>query len=237
VTSDIKERELRTVILAGGKGTRLRPYTTVLPKPLMPVGDQPILEILVRQLIRAGSTRITIALGHLANLVQAVLGSGERFGVEIDYSLEDKPLGTSGPLSLIPGLTDTFFVLNGDILTDLDFRDLRRFHCENNAALTIASHRRKVHIDYGVLHRDDHRLTRYVEKPVIDYEVSMGIYVFQPSVLGYIPNGEYLDFPDLVRTLLANQEPVYCYPYEGIWFDLGRPEDFDRAQEAVGFLD
>ena len=228
---------MRAIILAGGKGTRLKPYTTILPKPLMPVGDQPILEILIRQLKRAGTTRITIALGHLANLVQAVLGSGDRFGVEIDYSLEDKALGTSGPLSLISGLTETFFALNGDILTDLDFRKLKQFHTENNAALTIASHQRAVHIDYGVLHREENRLTRYVEKPVIDYEVSMGIYVFEPRVLNYVPKGEYLDFPDLVQCLLANHEPVYCYPYNGIWFDLGRAEDFERAQELQDMLE
>lgn len=222
---------MRAVILAGGQGTRLKPYTAVIPKPLMPVGDMPIVEILIRQLQSSGVDRITFALGHLAHLVQAVLGNGNQYGVEIDYSIEDKRLGTSGPLSLIRDLNETFLVLNGDVLTDLDFHDITRFHAEQKSTITIACHKRAVNIDYGVIHRDGFRVTEYEEKPIIELYVSMGVYVFEPAVLSYVDLETYLDFPDLVNRLIQEKEHVLIYPYDGIWFDLGRFEDFNRVHE------
>lgn len=227
---------MRAVILAGGKGTRLLPYTTVLPKPLMPIGDQAIVEILIRQLSHYGFQRITVALGHLAHLVQALLGDGEKLGVKIDYSVEDVPLGTSGPLALIRGLDETFLVANGDVLTDINLEKMLRFHREQNAVATIATHCRRVDINYGVIHRDGFRVARYDEKPVIDYEVSMGIYLFDPRVLRHIPPGRYLDFPDLVAKLLDSGMTVCSYPYDGIWFDLGRVEDFQAVHSAIDRL-
>jgi len=227
---------VRAVVLAGGKGARLSPYTAILPKPLMPVGDQAIVEILIRQLKHCGCRRITMALGHLAHLVQAVLGNGDNLDVQIDYSIENTPLGTSGPLLLIERPSQTFIVLNGDVLTDLSFEDLLNFHSTNNAVATIATHRRTVNIDYGVVHREDLRMVGYEEKPMMNYEVSMGIYVLEPSVLRYIPPTSYQDFPDLVRILLENKEKVLCYPHEGIWFDLGRVEDFQKVQELSDTL-
>lgn len=227
---------MRAVILAGGKGTRLLPYTTVLPKPLMPIGDQAIVEILIRQLRYHGFQRITVALGHLAHLVQALLGNGEKLGVKIDYSVEDVPLGTSGPLALIRGLDETFLVANGDVLTDINLEKMLRFHREQGAVATIATHCRRVDINYGVIHRDGFRVVRYDEKPVINYEVSLGIYIFDPLVLEHVPPGRYLDFPDLVTKLLQSGATVCSYPYEGVWFDLGRVEDFQAVHSTIDAL-
>lgn len=223
---------MRAVILAGGKGTRLAPYTTIVPKPLLPVGQQPIVEVLIRQLQNQGFDRITLALGHLAHLVQAVLGDGDQLGVRIEYSIENSPLGTSGPLGLLTDLSETFVVLNGDILTDMDFGTLLKFHKENRFALTVACHERRVNVDYGVVHSDGLQIVRYEEKPVIRFQVSTGIYVFEPSVLEYISPAHYLDFPDLVETMLGTGEKVGCYPFSGMWFDLGRIEDFQRVHES-----
>jgi NDP-sugar pyrophosphorylase family protein len=221
---------MRAVILAGGKGTRLAPYTTVFPKPLVPVGDMPILEIVVRQLHRAGVDHITMAVGHLANLLMAFFGDGDRFGLRVDYSQEDAPLGTAGPLALIDGLTDTFLVLNGDVLTTLDYRALLDYHRQRGAAATIAMHERKVRIDLGVIEADaTNRIVKYTEKPCFDYRVSMGIYVFEPAVLRHVQRGVRLEFPELVWRLLAAEQLVVGFPYSGYWLDIGRPDDYARA--------
>lgn len=223
---------MRAVILAGGKGTRLAPYTIVFPKPLVPVGNMPILEIVVRQLRCAGIDHVTMAVGHLAHLLMAFFGDGTRFGMRIDYSVEDTPLGTAGPLALIGGLEDTFLVMNGDILTTLDCKALVAYHCEHRAVATIAMHRRSVKIDLGVIEADDeNRIVRYIEKPTYEFHVSMGIYVFEPSVLRYIERGVRLDFPELIWKLLADNQPVLSYPYDGYWLDIGRPDDYARAVE------
>ena len=221
---------MRAIILAGGKGTRLRPYTTVLPKPLMPIGDMPILEVVLRQLKAADITHVTIAVGHLWQLLQAFFGDGRRFGLKIDYSLEEKPLGTVGPLTLISGLEDTFILMNGDVLTTLDYRELIRFHRERAASATIASYVREVKIDFGVIETDGEScVSNYIEKPTFDYRVSMGVYVFEPDVIGYLKSHEYRDFPDLIKTLVAADRKVVSYPFSGYWLDIGRPDDYARA--------
>ncbi len=223
---------MRAVILAGGKGTRLAPYTTVLPKPLVPVGDMPILEIVLRQLQRAGVNHVTMAVGHLANLLMAFFGEGDRLGLYIDYSLEDTPLGTAGPLALIEGLEDTFLVMNGDILTTLDYAALVAHHRQRGAVATIAMHQRTVKVDLGVIDVDDaNRLVGYTEKPSYDYLVSMGVYVFDPMVLCHVQPGLRLDFPELVWKLLADDQLVVGYPHDGYWLDIGRPDDYARAIE------
>lgn len=223
---------MKAVVLAGGKGTRLAPYTRILPKPLMPIGDMPILEVLVRQMKRVGITEVILTVGHLADLLKSYFQDGSRFGVHISYSLEKKPLGTAGPLSLIDGINDTFLVTNGDVLTTLDLRELISFHKQEAAAATIAMHQRHVHIDYGVIQCDGrHEIRGYIEKPSFDYNVSMGVYVFEPRVLNYIPHDQYLDFPDLVLKLIAAGEKVVGYPYEGYWQDLGRSEDYAQASQ------
>jgi NDP-sugar pyrophosphorylase family protein len=228
---------MRAVILAGGKGTRLKPYTTVFPKPLVPIDDMPILEVVIRQLRSNGFTRVTMAVGHLAELLMAYFGDGSKFGLTIDYSKEDTPLGTAGPLAMIPGLTDTFLVMNGDILTTLPYRDLVAYHSQKGAAATIAIHERQVKIDLGVIETNaQNDLTGYIEKPTYQYRVSMGIYVFSPSVLAYIQPGQRLDFPDLVQVLLRKGEKVVGYPFAGYWLDIGRPDDYEQAVEEFSRL-
>lgn len=221
---------MKAVVLAGGKGTRLAPYTKILPKPLMPIGDMPVLEVLIRQIVKEGVDEIVITVGHLAELLQAFFGDGRNYGCKIRYGYEENPLGTAGPLAMVEGLDDTFLVLNGDVLTTLRVGDLVRFHKENHAAASIAMHRRAVKVDLGVIQcNGGPEVIGYIEKPVYDYSVSMGIYVFEPHVLNYIPKGQYLDFPNLVHKLLGGGEKVVGFPFAGYWQDLGRPDDYEQA--------
>jgi NDP-sugar pyrophosphorylase family protein len=221
---------MKAVILAGGKGTRLAPYTRIFPKPMLPIGDKAIVEIMIYQMRRAGISDIVLAVGHLAGLMRAFFQDGSQFGVNICYSYEDQPLGTAGPLALIPDLDSTFMVSNGDVLTTLDMGELIAFHKENKGVATIATHPRQVRIDLGVIHTDGaNTIIGYQEKPIIDYSVSMGIYLFEPEVLAFIPKGEYLDFPDLVKLLIAAGKKVVAYPFDGYWQDLGRPDDYEQA--------
>lgn len=223
---------MKAVILAGGQGTRLAPYTQILPKPLMPIGDRPILEVLLRQMKQAGVTEAILTVGYLAELLRAFFKDGSDLGMKITYSREEKPLGTAGPLSLIPGLDSTFLVANGDVLTTLDLNALLRFHHEHKGIATIAVHQRQVKIDLGVIEwNGNHRISGYREKPILEYTVSMGIYVFEPRVLSYIPYNAYLDFPDLVLKMIEAGEVVNGYKFDGYWMDLGRPEDYAKASE------
>jgi NDP-mannose synthase len=224
------------VILAGGEGTRLRPYTTVLPKPLMPVGDRPVLDIVVRQLKAHGFERITIATGYLAELIEAFFGNGEKYGIPIDYYREHEPLGTVGALALIDGLRDgDVLVMNGDVLTDIDYGALLERHRASDAAATIATKKRHIQVSLGVLHfnedGDATRLTGYDEKPAIYYIASMGVYCFAPRALSHIEPGKRLDFPDLILRLIAADEIVRSWPSDGYWLDIGRPDDYEQAQE------
>jgi NDP-sugar pyrophosphorylase family protein len=225
---------LRAVILAGGRGVRLRPFTVNFPKPLMPLGDSPILEVLIKRLVAYGITDITLTVGHLAELIKAYFHTHNRLTtqVRLRYVEEDEPTGTAGSLASVPGLDDTFLVMNGDLLTDLDFDVLVAFHRREGAALTIAAHRRRVKVDFGVLESDDnYRVIGYNEKPELSYDVSMGIYVYEPRVLKFISPGTYLDFPDLVLKLIAAGEKVCAMPSDCLWLDIGRPDDYARAQE------
>src|SRR5215469_2671591 len=225
---------MRAVILAGGKGVRLRPFTVNFPKPLMPLGDSPILEVLIKRLVTFGITDITLTVGHLAELIKAYFHTHNRLTTQIRlrYVEEDEPTGTAGSLASVPDLDDTFLVMNGDLLTDLDFDALVSFHRREDATLTIAAHRRHVEVDFGVLEADrDHRVIGYNEKPKLNYDVSMGIYVYEPRVLQFIPRGTYLDFPDLVLKLISAGEKVCAMPSDCLWLDIGRPDDYARAQE------
>jgi NDP-sugar pyrophosphorylase family protein len=221
----------RAIVLAGGKGTRLAPYTTVLPKPLMPIGDMPILEVLIRQLGKAGVCNITLAVGHLSSIMMAYFGDGAALGVDIVYSHEDQPLGTAGPLALVARPEETFMVMNGDLLTDLDFVAMAEAHERSGSAATIGLYRRDVKIDLGVIVTDAAgAVTEYIEKPVYSYLVSMGMYFFEPRVLDFIPAGSHFDLPDLIRALVTSGERVSSYLHEGFWLDIGRPDDYQRAQ-------
>ncbi len=221
---------MKAVILAGGKGARLAPYTQILPKPLMPIGDMPILEILLHQLKQAQVDEVILTVGHLSHLMQAFFQDGERFGLKIRYSYEEQPLGTAGPLSLVAGLDEPFLVANGDVLTTLDLRSLVDFHRSSNAIATIAAHARKVKIDLGVIQSNgSNQVTGYIEKPTYEFYVSMGIYVFEPRLLPYIPYNQYLDFPDLILRLIQAGEKVASFPFDGYWQDLGRADDYEQA--------
>lgn len=227
-------KRIRTVILAGGKGTRLRPLTAVLPKPLMPLGDRAILELVIQQLAEQGFVDVTLSVGHLAHLIEAVFGTGAAHGVDISYVREEMPLGTAGSLRLIDGLDATFLVLNGDLVTTLDYRELLRHHQASKNLLTIATIKRRTKMDYGVLRLEDRMgpgrdVVGYDEKPVLEYMVSMGIYVFEPEALDFIPQTGYFDFPDLVQTLLGADARVGAYVYDGLWLDIGRHDDYERA--------
>lgn len=222
----------RAIILAGGKGTRLRPYTVVLPKPLMPIGEYPILEVIVKQLVREEFAHITIAVNHQADLIKAFFGNGSKWNALIDYSMEDKPLSTMGPLHLISDLPENFLVLNGDVLTDLSFGAFFNQHVNNKSLFTISSHKREQVIDYGVLEFDNNKtLIGFHEKPKSYYEVSMGIYSVNRKVLDYIPINQPYGFDNLMIDLLKKKLTVKVKSFSGYWLDIGRPDDYMQAIE------
>jgi len=227
---------MKAVILAGGRGTRLAPYTTVFPKPLVPVGNMPILEIIIRQLIAAGFTAVTLTVGYLSELIQAFFLNHKKLSqtIDIQYVVEEQPMGTAGPLTRVSDLNDTFLVMNGDVLSTLDFHRLIEFHKEQEAILTIAAYQKKVKIDLGVMELDStgQWVRGYIEKPEHISPVSMGIYVYEPGAVDYIPPDQYFDFPDLVLKLLEGGQKVACYQNEDIWLDIGRPEDYAQAQQV-----
>lgn len=228
---------MKAVILAGGKGTRLKPYTYVLPKPLVPVGEKPVLAILVEQLRRQGITDLTFCVSHMAELIMAYFGDGSSFGVKIRYSMEEKPLGTIGPLTLIDDLPEHFLLMNGDLLTNLDFSQLIDYHMEANSMVTVGTYCRKVNIDFGVMKLDGSRITGFSEKPRYSYNVSMGIYVFNRDVLDYVPKDRPFGFDQLMLKLIDEHKQISAYPFDGYWLDIGRPEDFEKANQDIDDLD
>ena len=223
---------MRAIILAGGKGVRLAPLTDVIPKPLVPIGGMPVMEIVIRQLKANGFRHITLAVGYLSELIKAYFQDGSRWGVKIDYSFEAEPLGTAGPLGLIDGLNETFLVMNADILTDMDYYELICYHRQHGCVATIGAFERQVRIDLGVIVTDGrHRIKDYIEKPTQSYLVSMGVYIFEPKVLEFLPDHGYMDFPDLAKQLLEADLPVGFRPFSGYWLDIGRHEDYSQAAE------
>ena len=222
----------RAIILAGGKGTRLRPYTIVLPKPLMPLGETPILEIVVKQLVADGFDHITMAVNHQRELIQAFFGTGEKWNVKIDYSIEDKPLSTMGPLKLIDDLPENFLIMNGDILTDLNYSELYDHHVAANNVFTICAYNREQRSEFGVLEvGDDNKLTGFLEKPIHYYKVSMGVYIANKQILETIPEDTTYGFDDLMLQLIEDQNPASIMPFDGYWLDIGRPDDYNVAIE------
>ena len=218
------------VILAGGLGTRLRPYTITLPKPLVPIGKYPIMEIVVRQLADCGFQRIIMAVNHQADLIKAYFGTGNKWNIQIEYSLETSPLGTMGPLSLIKQLPDSFLVLNGDVLTDLNFSAFLEGHKKSNAIFTISGYSRTHMVDYGVLHVDEnHELVGFEEKPLLSYTVSMGVYALSKMAVDYIPKNTSYGFDKLMLDLMKNGERVVVKMHDGYWLDIGRPSDYEKA--------
>lgn len=221
------------VILAGGKGTRLRPYTVALPKPLVPIGDKPILEIVIGQLVRYGFERIIITVNHQADIIMAYFGNGSKWGTKIEYSLEDMPLGTIGPLKLIKDLPDNFLVMNGDVLSDIDYAAFLEMHRASDSKFSIASYRRVEKVDYGVLDTVDGVLIGFREKPQFHFIVSMGIYAVSRQIVRYIPDGRYFGFDMLMMELLKEEVKVGTYEHKGYWMDIGRPDDYGQAVEDI----
>jgi NDP-sugar pyrophosphorylase family protein len=221
---------LDAVILAGGKGERLRPYTAVVPKPLLPIGDSSVLEIVLRQLARSGFTRVTLAVSHRAELIQSVCEDGRQFGIDIRYSHEDEPLSTAGPLRLIRDLGDPCLVINGDVLTSLDYRALVDFHRRAGAAATIAVQHRNVPLELGVIERHpDGTLRDYIEKPEVRHLVAMGVNVFDPRVFSTIAAGEALEMPSFLLRLMRAGEKVLTYESDCLWLHLSRRDDYEQA--------
>lgn len=220
---------MQAVILAGGKGSRLRPFTNTFPKPLVPVGDKAILEIVLEQLRHHGVTEVVIAVNHMAHLIRAFFGAGERLGMRIDYSEEQEPLGTAGPLRLINRLDEDFLMLNGDILTTLDFADLFRIHVNERHMVTIATFTKEVKIDLGVLEVKDGLLSDYIEKPTEYFTVSMGIYAMNRSVLDVIPSEGKYDLNEMMLDLRDRGTPIHCSEGNCEWLDIGRASDYEEA--------
>lgn len=224
---------MRAIILAGGKGTRLKPYTVTIPKPLVPIGGElPILEIIIRQLVRAGFDHITLAVNHLANLIMAFFGDGSSWNIKIDYSLEKAPLSTIGPLTLINDLPENFLVMNGDILCNLDYQDFYNYHVQANNDVTVSTFKRQSKIDFGVLqYHPDNRIHSFIEKPTYDFNVSMGIYCLNRRVIESLTKAEPYGFDNLILDGIKNKSKIFVRPFNGYWLDIGRPEDYENANE------
>jgi NDP-mannose synthase len=220
----------RAIILAGGKGTRLKPYTISLPKPLVPIGEMPILEIIIRQLKFFGFDHITITINHYAEIIQAFFGDGKKWNLKIDYSLENKPLSTMGPLTLINGLPDNFLIMNGDVLTNLDLNAFYSDHVKRKSNFTIGAYKRLDKVEYGVLHNNEKsELIKFEEKPITEYLVSMGIYMMNKNNLKHIPNNTFFGFDHLMNALIEQDILPYIYEFNGYWLDIGRPDDYEKA--------
>lgn len=225
---------MEAVILAGGKGSRLQPYTADTPKPLVKIGERPVVEILLHRLKKAGAERVHLAVSHMAPAIETALGMGDRFGMELVYWREDEPLSTVAPIARMEGLPDQFLVANGDILTDMDLKQLYDYHIQHPAEITVAVKHRSHPVEYGVLVVDDEQqVISFREKPSLNFTVSMGVYVFSRSVLERVPAHGPFGFDDLMRDLLASEVPINAYPFNGYWLDIGSPEDYLQANRDV----
>lgn len=232
---------MKAVILAGGKGVRLKPYTICLPKPLVPIGDEPIMKLLLNNIAKQGIRDATLCVNHMSDLIESYFGDGSALGLKLSYSKEPIPLGTVGPIKLISCLPDDFLVMNADVMTDLSLRRLFHDHKTNDAIMTVAVYRRKVAVDFGVItYGADHIVSEFLEKPDYELSVSMGIYAFNKRILDYVPPDTYFGFDDLMYELLENHEKVRVCEHHGYWLDIGRPEDYEKANndltEVLGLL-
>jgi len=226
---------MKAIILAGGKGTRLKPYTTIIPKPLVPLGNRAILEILIGRLKKYGITDLTLCVNYFSNLIMAYFGNGKKWGVDIKYSLEHEFLSTVAPIKLIKDLPENILVMNGDLITDLDFIELYNYHLENKSLITVATYKRTAKIDFGVIEIDKNKniAVGFKEKPEYELNVSMGVYVFNKKVLNFVPDGQPFGFDDLMQVLIVKNKNIKVYPYNGYWLDIGRPEDYEKANEDI----
>ena len=219
---------MQAIIMAGGKGTRLRPYTNILPKPLLSIGNKSILDINIKQLALSGVDNIIIAVGYLGELIEAVIGNGNKYGIKINYSYEDQPLGTVGGLGLMKSLLeDQFIVMNGDILHNLDFDILFKEHIHSKKHVTITTYSQQHKVRLGVLEIQGKNIIKYIEKPTNEYVVSIGIYVLNKYLIDmFVKEKEYLDFPTLINILIKNQKKINSYMHDGLWIDIGTTEEY-----------
>jgi len=224
---------MKAVIQAGGEGARLRPYTFVLPKPMMPVGEIAVIEMLLKWLRRWGIKNTYITTGYLGHLIKALCDDGCRWDMEIRYSEEPEPLGTIGALRLLDDqLNETFLTINGDLITDIDLRAFMAFHKSQDGLVSVGITEKNIKVDLGVLEAQSHLMTEFREKPVMKFKVSMGIYCMEPEILELIPKGVPFGFDDLMSEMLAQKLPVHVYEHKGLWLDIGREEDFKYAQNG-----
>lgn len=228
---------MQAVLVAGGKGKRLQPYTLTIPKPLIPIGNEPIMEVIIRQLLKCGFNKIHVCIGYMGELIQSYFGNGSKYNISITYSHETKPLGTVGPIALVDSLEDHFIVMNGDTLCDINYENFLNLHAKSGSPLTIATYAKKVKIELGVMEFDsDNKLKAYIEKPTLPYNVSTGIYAMSREILSFIPKNEYFDFPTLVKLLLEKKIGVQTIEHKGVWHDLGSIESFESALEDYNKL-
>ena len=224
---------LQAVIMAGGKGARLRPLTEEIPKPMLPLGDRPIMEHIIEQLQQSGIRRVNVTTNYLSEKIMEHFGDGDSLGVEINYLAEDEPLGTAGALGLLQRPTEPLLVINGDILTRLDFRSMLSFHRRHSADMTVAVRQYDLQVPYGVMQCDGPYIRQVHEKPQYNFLVNAGIYLLEPSVYQLIPSGEHFDMTDLIERLLAEGQEVVSFPVVEYWLDIGQHEDYLRAQQDI----
>jgi dTDP-glucose pyrophosphorylase len=219
------------VIMAGGFGTRLRPLTENLPKPMLPVGDRPLLERTIEQLRESGIRRVNVTTHYLKEKITAYFGDGHEFGVELNYVSEDRPLGTAGGLRLVNAHDGPLLVINGDVITNVRFCDLMSYHRELGADVTVGVRKHDLQLPFGVVDCEGPRLLRIREKPKMSFMVNAGIYVLEPSVYRYVPVNEHFDMPDLIKRLLEKGRHVVTFPITEYWLDIGQPADYHQAQK------
>jgi NDP-mannose synthase len=225
------------VVLAGGEGRRLHPLTSTLPKPLVQVGNRAVIEYLLRQLARCGVVKVHLAVNHLADQIRDALGDGIKYGLRLNYQTETTPLSTVGPLTLIKDLPEQFFVMNGDVITNLDLRKVGWAHQASGAIMTVVVCPRTERIDFGVVETDEQlALTNFIEKPSYSYLVSSGIYCMSKRILDHVPKGKRYGFDDLVHTLRQRSERINTFRFDGYWLDVGRPDDYERANKEIGVI-
>jgi dTDP-glucose pyrophosphorylase len=224
---------MRAVIMAGGYGARLQPLTDEVPKPMLPVGGRPLLELIVESLRQAGIRHVNVTTHYKTEAIRDHFGDGNGFGVELKYVTEDRPLGTAGALGLMEPPQETVLVMNGDILTDVDFRAMLAYHGEQKAVLTMAVRKYEMAVPYGVVECEGHRVRKVVEKPLLSFFFNAGIYLLEPAAHRYIPGGERFDMTDLIRRLIDGGQTVASFPVHEYWLDIGRHTDYERAQEDV----
>ena len=227
-----KKTSNTAIILCGGLGSRLRPYTTVLPKPLMPINDRPILEIIIKQLKKNKFKQIFLSIGYKGDLIKTYFGNGIKYGLSIKYIEERKPLGTMGPLKIIDELPCNFLVMNGDILTNLNYKNFLNKHINSQKVFSISTTTRRDTVDYGVIEHKENKMVNFLEKPKKKYQVSMGVYGVSKKVLKYIPKNKFFGFDDLMRLFLKKKINVNLIFFKGFWLDIGRNSDYMVAQET-----